>query len=52
MEAGVGEDLAGAVVDLAGGKQDRANDGKRNDDRLQDDRADEPPDDGAAGVFL
>ena len=52
VHAGVGEDLAGAVVDLAGGEEGGAEDGDGNDDGLENDDADEPADDGAGGVLL
>ncbi len=52
MHAGVGEDLARMLVDLAGGEEGGAGDGEGDDDRLEDDNADEPTDDGAGGVLL
>ena len=52
VEAGVGEDLAGVVVDFAGGKEGGAGDGEGDDDGLEDDGADDPADDGAGGVLL
>ena len=52
MEADVGEDLAGMVVDIAGGEDGGAGDGEGDDDGLEDDGADDPAGDGAGGVLL
>ena len=52
VEADVGEDLAGMVVDLAGGEEGGAGDGEGDDDGFEDDGADDPADDGAGGVLL
>ena len=52
VEAGVGEDFAGAGVDFAGGKEDGTGDGDGDDDGLEDDGADDPANDGAGGVFF
>ena len=52
VEADVGEDLAGMVVDLAGGEEGGAGDSEGDDDGLEDDGADDPADDGAGGVLL
>ena len=52
VEADVGEDLAGVVVDFAGGEEGGAGDGEGYDDGLEDDGADDPADDGAGGVLF
>ena len=52
MEADVGEDFAGVVVDFAGGEDGGAGDGEGDDDGFEDDGADDPAGDGAGGVLL
>src|ERR1039458_1013492 len=52
VEAGVGEDLAGVVVALAGGEDGGAGDGDCDDDGLEDEGADDPSGDGTGGVAL
>ena len=52
VERGVGEDLAGVFVDLAGGKECGADDGERDDDGLENEDADEPANDGAGSVLF
>ena len=52
VEADVGEDLAGALVDFSGGEECGAGDGEGDDDGLQDDGAYDPADDGAGGVLF
>ena len=52
VEADVGEDFAGVVVDFAGGEDGGAGDGEGDDDGLEEDGADDPAGDGAGGVLL
>src|ERR1039457_1206561 len=52
VEADVGEDLAGVVVDLAGGEDGGAGDGECDDDGLEDEGADDPSGDGTGGAAL
>ena len=52
VEAEVGEDFAGAVVDFARGEKGGTGDGEGDDDGFKDDGADNPADDGAGGVLF
>ena len=52
VDAGVGEDLAGAGRGLRRWEERGAYDGDGDDDGFEDDGADDPADDGAGGVFF